>query len=79
MVTVKKNYYSPMMLCVYVKKNLTNSYVENICKKGSKGSAVIVLIINKLIKSKSIFFEKKESHSFFKERLFLFSGGNKIN
>jgi hypothetical protein len=79
MVIVNKNYYSPIMLCIYVKKNLTNSYVANICKKGSKGSVVIVLIIEQTYKIEKHFFEKKESHSFFKERLFLFSGGNKIN
>lgn len=79
MVIMKKNYYSPMMLCVYMKKNLTNSYVENICKSTSKGSVVIVLIIEQTYKIEKYFFEKKESHSFFKERLFLFSGGNKIN
>jgi len=61
---MKKNYYSPMMLCIYVKKNLTNSYVRNICKKGSKGSAVIVLIINKLIKSKNIFSKEKKATLF---------------
>ena len=69
---MKKNYYSPMMLCIYVKKNLTNSYVENICKTGSKGSVVIVLIINKLIKSKSIFSKKKKATLFLRSGFFCF-------
>ena len=74
MVTVKKNYYSPMMLCVYVKKNLTNSYVENIYKWGSKGSVVIVLIINKLIKSKNIFSKKKKATLFLRSGFSFFTG-----
>ena len=69
---VKKNYYLPIMLCIYLKQRLTNSYVENIYKWGSKGSVVIVLIINKLIKSKSIFSKKKKATLFLRSGFFCF-------
>jgi purine-nucleoside phosphorylase len=71
---VNKNYYSLIMLCIYLKESLTNSYVENICKMGSKGSVVIVLIINKLIKSKSIFSKKKKATLFLKSGFSFFTG-----
>jgi hypothetical protein len=62
---VNKNYYSLIMLCIYLKQSLTNSYVENICKKGSKGSVVIVLIIKQTYKIEKHFFEKKRKPLFF--------------